>query len=155
MIELSFVTERSPSSAVIRWFTHSNYSHVDIILSTGCRLGARSDKPVPTSRGYRTGVQIRRPDYAVFERDDRLVLDVPDEMRGLEWLYAQVDKPYDITGLYASFLFDRTDWRVENNWWCSELGMAFVEHCGIKPARIPVNRVTPNDLYLYAGAFAR
>lgn len=154
MIELSFVTERNPGSQIIRWFTHSIYSHVDIILSTGQRLGARSDCPV----NGQTGVQIREADYAKFTCDDRLQLDLPAEAEGYEWLVHQIGKPYDITGLYASFLFSRSDWRgdaYDGEWWCSELAQAFAEHCGVRKARIGVNRFTPNDAYLYLGAFAR
>ena len=38
-IELSFVTEASLGSQAIRWFTHSDFSHVDIITPGGYRLG--------------------------------------------------------------------------------------------------------------------
>lgn len=151
-LELSFVTEPTIGSAVIRWFSHSNYSHIDIIVD-GHRIGARSDKPV---NGL-TGVERRPIDYGTFSRDDRLLIPVdgPHELDALEWLFKQIGKPYDTTGLFASFLFDRpTPWRDESSWWCSELGMAYLEHAGIKPCRTPVNRITPNDLYLYAGAFA-
>lgn len=156
-IELSFVTEPTIGSGIIRWFSHSNYSHVDIIhrgfFDGNRRIGARSDKP---EGGY-AGVEMRPMDYAKFTRDDRLLIPVSitDWEDANAWLASQLGKPYDTTGLFASFLFNRPmPWRDESSWWCSELGMAYLEHAGIKPCRTPVNRITPNDLYLYAGAFA-
>jgi hypothetical protein len=151
VIELSFVTECSVGSGVIRWFTHSNYSHVDIIMPTGVRLGARSDHPV----NGRTGVQLRSKNYAEFTIDDRLFINAPHEAEGYAWLEEQIGKPYDVRGLYASFLFARpTPWREERAWWCSELALRFLEECGIPEVLTPCNRITPNDCYIYAGAFA-
>jgi hypothetical protein len=151
MIELSFVTQAGPGSRLIRWFTHSDYSHVDIIID-GYRWGARFDYPV----NGKTGVQVRLPNYAVFTRDDRLRIPVPPAQLAIaeDWLCQQLDKPYDRDGLFASFVFGRADWRNDGKWWCSELGMAFLEHAGIPRCRIHQNRIAPNDLYIYASAFA-
>jgi hypothetical protein len=157
-IELSFVAEDRLGSKVIRWGTHSDFSHVDIIMPSGRRLGARHDHPVWNCDRLKAGVQIREPDYADFSRDERLI--IPCTMAhydvALRWLMLQVNKPYDITGLLASFLLNRPKgWRDEGQWWCSELAVCFVERvlAGIE-CLTPANRVSPNDCYLFCGAFA-
>jgi uncharacterized protein YycO len=154
-IELSFVTERSIGSEAIRWFTHSDYSHVDVIMPSGQRLGARSDSPVSGM----TGVQIRDHDYAKFIRDDRLVIDThsePLEHEAYAWLMRQVGKPYDISGLYRSFLWEgKVPWWDEKAWWCSELAVLFVAKAVAVRCWTPASRVAPNDCYIFGGAFAR
>ena len=157
-LELSFVTEYPhglehiplfDGGEWIRWFSHSDFSHVDIIQG-GMRFGARSDYPV----NGKTGVQIRPMDYAVFRRDERVV--IPAFREPLDcaviWLNKQVGKPYDTTGLFRSFLFDDMNWRTEDRWWCSELGTVYVETALNKRVLTAANRMTPNDLYLWAGA---
>ena len=113
-------------------------------------LGARTNHPV----NGKTGVQIRPKGYATFKR--QVILEIPcglnDWYNGFAWLKEQIGKPYDRTGLYRAFLFNSTNWRHDGEWWCSELGMAFLEHCGFPKALTPANRITPNDLFLYAGA---
>ena len=160
-LELSFVTEDTLGSAAIRWFTHSNYSHVDIITPDGHRIGARTDHPVYSLQPLgediaHAGVQKRPMDYAPFTRDDRLIIPCSGMKFDLaySWLNEQLGKPYDRGGLFASFLLDRTDWRHDGQWWCSELGTVFIEKAGFPVCRTPANRMSPNDCYIYAGCFA-
>ncbi len=148
-LELSFVTEATAGSHAIRWFTHSDFSHVDIITPSGRRLGARSD--------HGPGVRMRSPHYAKFTLDCRLRVECSAaQARGAyDWLDDQVGKPYDKYGLFASFLFDRpAAWWDEKAWWCSELATVFVAKAIGKPCRTPASRVSPNDCYIYAGCFA-
>jgi len=150
-LELSFVCEDTLGSRLIRWFTHSNYSHVDIITPDGHRTGARTDHPVAS----RAGVQQRPIDYAVFTRDKRLIIPCSATQAdyAYDWLLDQLGKPYDRTGLFASFMLDRPQWRDERSWWCSELGTVFVEKAGFPPCQTPANRMSPNDNLIYAGCF--
>ena len=166
-LELSFVTEATLGSAMIRWFTHSDFSHVDIITPDGYRLGARSDHPVwvpedpnyqPTMREPHTGVQKRAMDYAKFTLDRRLIIpcSATQADHAYGWLYEQLGKPYDKRGLFASFLFDRpVPWWDEKEWWCSELAAVFVHNAGFTACRTPASRVSPNDAFIYAGCFAK
>ena len=152
-LELSFVTEASLGSQAIRWFTHSDFSHVDIITPGGYRLGARCDNPI---RG-RTGVQLRKMNYAKFALDRRLTIECSEaQARGAyAWLWEQLGKPYDKRGLFASFLFGRpVPWWDEKAWWCSELATVFVHTAGLPACRTPASRVSPNDCFIYAGCFA-
>ncbi len=156
-IELSFVAENTLGSKVIQWGTHSVHSHVDIILPSGRRFGARRDHPVWKCDRLKAGVQIREPNYADFSRDDRLI--IPCTMtwydEALRWLYRQENKPYDTSGLLSSFIFNRPKgWRDEGQWWCSELAVCFVERVLQEECLTPANRVAPNDCYIFCGAFA-
>ena len=161
-LELSFVTEASLGSQAIRWFTHSDFSHVDIITPDGYRLGARSDHPVGNLAnsqrdGDGAGVQRRAMDYAPFTLDRRLIIpcSATQAYYAYGWLYKQLGKPYDKYGLFASFLFDRpVPWYDERAWWCSELATVFVHNAGFPACRTPASRVSPNDCYIYVGAFA-
>ncbi len=163
-LELSFVTEATAGSHAIRWFTHSDFSHVDIITPDGYRLGARSDHPVwalgePHDTGtWATGVQKREMDYAPFTLDTRLIIPCSATQADYAygWLYDQLGKPYDKYGLFASFLFDRpVAWWDEKAWWCSELATVFVHMAGFPACRTPASRVSPNDCFIYAGCFAK
>lgn len=156
MIELSYVTEAGLGAGTIRWFTHSLHSHADVIwhgprMHGGCegtRYGSRSDYlPEP-------GVQFRGPHYARFTRDWRVLIPTTqvEEERFYEFLLAQEGKPYDTSGLFASFLFNRPDWRRDTMWWCSELTAAAKEHAGIHRVISGVDRIAPNDDLLMSGA---
>ncbi len=165
-LELSFVNVDSIGSFFIRWGTHSDFSHVDIITPDGYRFGARTDHPVPVfpndslagDTGYHAGVQKRTMNYATFTKDVRLIIpcSFAEAEQAYEWLYAQTGKPYDSTGLFQSFILNRRrDWRGnEDSWWCSELATVFVEKAGFPICRCPANGMAPNDAFIYAGCFA-
>ena len=143
-IELSFVCEDTFGSKLIQWFTHSDFSHVDIIDPDGYRVGARMD-----------GVWTRKPNYAMFTQDERIVVPCLNGGTAWDWLSLQVGKPYDQKGLLRSFLFNQgrdLDWRDEGQWWCSELGMAFLEKALGWECNCPASRIAPNDLFIFAGA---
>ena len=161
-LELSFVTEASLGSQAIRWFTHSDFSHVDIITPDGYRIGARSDHPVGAAGEgcgrMMAGVQKRDMHYAGFTLDKRLIISCTPINAAIAygWLYDQLGKPYDKRGLFASFLFDRpVPWWDEKEWWCSELAAVFVHNAGFPACRTPASRVSPNDAFIYAGCFAK
>ena len=40
-VTLQFATESGLSAWAIRWFSHSDYSHIDFVLADGRLLGAR------------------------------------------------------------------------------------------------------------------
>lgn len=150
-IELSFVCEDSFGSELIRWFTHSDFSHVDIITPWGTRTGARMDHPV----NGKTGVQDRPFLYGNFIRDERVIVSAPYVDDAYAWLSRQYGKPYDKEGLLRSFLFNAgrsIDWRDEGQWWCSELGMVFLEKALGWECNSPASRISPNDLFIFAGA---
>lgn len=136
MIRLQFSTESGILSEIIRTFDHGWCSHVDAILPDNTLLGARSDG----------GVQIRPPNYTKFTRTQ--IVSIPiDDKPFLEFLHAQVGKPYDSTAIFA-FAFDR-DWREDDSWFCSELQAAALEKVWFQhKLSTAANRITPSDLLL-------
>lgn len=135
MVRLQLATERSLVSAFIRWYTWSDWSHVDFVLPDGNLLGAR----------LKGGVQVRKPGYAPFSRT--LVLECPDAPeRVYDFALSQVGKPYDWWAIVGMGL--RHDWRDPARWFCSEL----VAWC-FEMARYPllraksVDRITPQGIW--------
>ena len=120
-VRLQFSTERNLPSAVIRWYAHSLYSHVDFVLPDGRLLGARFNYPVEGQ----TGVQIRPADYAHFSR--RLVVEIPTAKAPAiyRWARSQLGAPYDWSAILG-FAADR-DWRYPGRWICSELAVRAFE----------------------------
>jgi hypothetical protein len=144
-INLQFVAEADCGSALIRWFTQSDFSHVDAVLPSGELLGARSDTATP-------GVAIRRPGYATFSRVALVAVPATDTQTTAfyDFLRSQIGKPYDKTAIYA-FAFNR-DWHNKASWFCSELIVVALEWAGIiKPVTLG-NRLTPNSAFLIASA---
>lgn len=135
MIRLRFSTQHALGSAAIRWFTWSEWSHVDAVLPDGRWFGARADG----------GVQARDP-YPV-ARSRVLDVDLPPE--ALDRALSQLGKPYDRTAI-AGFVL-RRDWQEPDSWFCSELfawsfrpWLPLFEHH---------NRVAPDDLLLALQAY--
>lgn len=135
-----------PGSLAIQIFERGWPSHVDVVLGDGTLLGARSD----AIGGKPPGVQIRPPNYEPFARKQSVSLSATpaQETDFLNFLQAQIGKPYDHTAIVA-FAFHR-DWRELDSWFCSELAAAALEACGWfpKPLANTVNEITPRDLLL-------
>ena len=77
---LRFITEEDFSSRLIRWFTWSDWSHVDFVLRDGRFLGARLDG----------GVLIRPHDYIVPSAFRYAYVEVPDPRKVYGWATTQV-----------------------------------------------------------------
>ena len=106
---LRFITEKDFSSWAIRWFTWSDWSHVDFALPSGKFLGARLDG----------GVQIRPHDYIKPSDFCYAYVTVEDPRRIYGWATSQIGKPYDWRAI-AGFL-PRENWHDPGHWFCSEL----------------------------------
>lgn len=143
-ITTQFVTEATLGSWAIRFGTHSDFSHVDVVLPSGDLLGARSAG----------GVQIRKPDYTQFSLIRRVVIPCSDDegQAYYEFLRAQVGKPYDWKGV-VGFAVNR-DWRATDCWFCSELDIAAKEVAKIIKVATPASRITPNDDYLLSASIS-
>ncbi|MDE3106396.1 MAG: hypothetical protein KGK08_14595 [Acidobacteriota bacterium] len=145
-LKFSFVTSDDPISTSIRAETWCDYSHVDYVLDNGERIGAHEQD----------GVQQRPADYAVWTaRLDVMVPCTDAQKEAAEaFLRAQIGTPYDKAAI-AGILVHR-DWRTEGEWFCSELGMAACEACGVvAPVPINIDRITPRDLLLVLSAMAK
>jgi hypothetical protein len=146
-ITTQFITEASVGSWMIRYGTHSDFSHVDVVLPNGNLLGARSDTATP-------GVAIRHPNYATFTRCSRVIIPCTKEQEDnyYKFLYAQLGKPYDWKSI-VGFAIDR-DWRETDSWFCSELDIAGKEVAGILKIATPSNRMTPNDDFILSASIS-
>ena len=132
-ITLQFSTNNSIGARLIRWFTWSEYSHVDFVLEDGRLLGAQSD-----------GVFIRKPNNH-YTKVQRVSVEAPASV--LKHARSQIGKPYDYGGIFGIIL--RRNWHDPKRWFCSEyVAWAF------KEAKAPLlrteraNRITPRDLLL-------
>lgn len=135
-ITLQFVTEPDWMSHAIRWFTWSEYSHVDLVLPSGRLLGAH----------VRDGVQIREPGYAAFTRvERRIVRDVSPV--ALDWACRQIGSPYDVAAIFG-LLVRRDHWRQPDRWFCSELVARAFEVAGRPVVLGDCWRISPRDLML-------
>ena len=133
MITVQFSRKRDPFSALIRWFTWSEFSHVDIVLPDGRLLGA-------TALG---GVQIRTPEK--FEAVEQFTVEAPDDVVKIASL--EVGKPYDWTGIFG--IVGRRNWQDPDRWFCSELVAWAFQKAGCPLLRSPrSHRITPRDLLL-------
>lgn len=139
-INLRFVTEDDIVSCAIRQVTWSPFSHVEFITGPNECIGA-----------HHAGGVARRPlDYAKFTAEERYAVSLTDEQRqiGMKWLNEQVGKPYDTTAIFG--ILAHRDWREDDSWDCSEMFTRFFEVAGapILHAGVPINRITPRDVYL-------
>lgn len=127
---------------MIRFFTWSDISHVDLILPvTGQLLGAH----------LTCGVHVRQPAYAKFTRIITAEVEDSAEIAGKvkDLAMQECGKPYD-RGAICNFFLHR-NWRSQDKWFCSELIAWVFEKAGmplLNPQNIPQNRITPRDLLL-------
>lgn len=147
MINLQFARANTVTGKIIRWFSHGQWSHVDVVLEDGRLLGSQD---CAMERGIQAGVQIRPADYVGNAQTLRVGLDmsVGQAFQFGHFLNEQLGKPYDWTSI-ASFATHR-DWRDDEAWDCAELIAAALEKCGYFKYQLaaPVNKVTPQDLLL-------
>lgn len=141
MIRLQFSARRSPSSAAIRYFTWSPYSHVDFILPDGTLLGARASRGVALYSPTEGASPSRVATFGVPAADD-----VADDI--LQLVHSQLGKPYDWGGVFGIASRSRR-WQQTDAWFCSELVDWAFGNAGAPLLRTTSSwRVTPRDLLL-------
>jgi hypothetical protein len=149
-LEWRLVKGPGVSSAVIGWFGAGYYSHVDWLGPDGMLWGARSD----VIAGIPAGVQRRPQGYATFTANTAFRLPVLDfkYQHYLDFMSAQIGKPYAKAGLVDTYLLGR-DWRSDSDWWCSELVAAAAEKARVTPHLWDgFNKITPGDWALVLSA---
>lgn len=144
MILLQFCRGGDLGSALIEWYGHGQWSHVDAVMPEGALLGARTDGGVamrPASYLAPGSVSGR---FAV-PADEAATQAFYDLLRG------QLGKPYDWRAI-VGFAAGR-DWRDPGAWFCSELQAWALEGVGALPRlATPCSKLTPDDLALVLGA---
>jgi hypothetical protein len=150
----NLVLDKNWYSGMIRRSCHSPFSHVDLVMKDGTLLGASCDPHAPVIHGNPRGVAVRPFDYQKFAYRRQMILQTEraDDIRRLA--ITQLGKGYD-NGSMWDFMSDSfpgtRDWRLNENWFCSELVMWAMEagqFWGPLPLKWPKNRVTPTDLLL-------
>jgi hypothetical protein len=134
MIWLRFSTSNKIGSRLIRWFTFSDWSHVDFVLPNGLLLGSR----------WPDGVAVRDRDPS--ERELYCRVDCPVSDAVLAYAHEQLGKRYDSTGIVGIAL--RRPFASESRWFCSELVAASFAHAGHPLVLGHYSRITPRDLLL-------
>lgn len=134
-MRLIFSRRRTLSSALIRWFTWSRWSHVSVQVS---------ETLVIDSRFWARGVRYQSLDRLLAESSAHEVVDVsvPDERAALLWLQSQVGRPYD-WGMVLGLLWRSGRWADPGAWACSELAEAGIVAGGLMRFRADVSRITP------------
>jgi hypothetical protein len=149
MIPLRFVRGYGVASAAIAWMGSGRFSHVDYLMRDGSLLGSRSDRLAHRP----PGVQVRPFNYNRWK--DSATLAIPSneaqEKRMLDFLRAQIGKPYDHSAIWG-FALGR-DWRDDESWFCSELQTAALEYAGVIPELFtPSSKISPTCLCTLASA---
>jgi hypothetical protein len=107
-----FVTEGDASSALVRYLSDGEVSHVDLMLPTGELLGAR----------LRGGVAIRPPGYRPFTKIIQVSCQVPDVDAAYLFATQQVGKPYNKRAILDMVLHRaRLFTANQASWFCDEL----------------------------------
>lgn len=140
MIQLLFSTNNALGSRVIRGFTDSDYSHVDIVCTHDQKIiGALAFKGVTE---YTVADRIAHSTKHEFRMIDG------SEALALAYAHGQIGKSYDWMGIFG-LAFDDRDWQRDDKWFCSELVAKAALEAG--NTRIPrhIFRITPGMLYQY------
>jgi hypothetical protein len=143
-IELLFSRRVHPGSAVIRAFTWSAWSHVDVLDSATRyeRLFGATAKD-----GVQWGKTEDRIDHASRYAFASVDTDVHPVQLASFWMFLgrQEGKAYDWSAVFGIGI--HRDWAEDDKWFCSELVAAAFGHVGIELAHKKLNRVTPQDLW--------
>jgi uncharacterized protein YycO len=144
-ITLQFSATNGPISRLIRWRTHSHFSHVDFVLADGRLLGSQFK-----AKGG-DGVRLRIPRYEKFNRIALYHVDVPDEVgeKAMCWARSQIGKPYDLEGALGIF-FGQRDWHEDDSWFCFEYVAEAFDQAKYPLVTTPVNRVL-GDMLIASG----
>jgi hypothetical protein len=145
-IELRFVDgDQLIPSGVIKYLTRCDWSHVEAItgqLTYGAQLAG--------------GVRWRTtqdPCYDRLAKTELVELQSTDRQFTKFWDFmgSQLNRPYDWRAILSFGLGER-DWRAEDSWFCSELVIRALEVAELVslPASLPVDRITPRDVWLLA-----
>ena len=133
-----------PLAAIIRIFTFSRWHHVGVVLD---------DQTVIESRIF-SGVQLTPlNDFKRRGRWAYIDVELPNEQRAVDWLYAQIGKRYDLTGL-VRFAFQRR-WLRDDKHYCTDLPAIAAIRGGRPLFNDRVNGYAPRDFDLLPTAHRR
>lgn len=131
---------KSIFAKIIRVWTLSKYSHVELVFSDG--MAFSSDEADNGTR-YKK-IDINDTDWDVLNipctpEQERYVRDFCDEENGLK---------YDKIGICFSFLPIPIGWQSANKWFCSEFCTAAVQRIGYLVGYTPA-RISPKKMFKF------
>ena len=138
-MKLLFTRRRHIGSWLIRMFTWSEYSHVDIVLGNGFVLGAVAPD----------GVTIQPYWHRIDMASKAVMMDLPVKSidDAIAYAHKQIGKPYDWLGVVGIGL--RRNWQEDDKWSCAELVANAASVAGQKPFDDRfMYRITPQHLLL-------
>jgi hypothetical protein len=167
VIEVLFSSSTAWQSHLIRCFSHSQFSHVDVVMPDSNLLGASNSPDAPVIEGNPSGVAIRPFDYQQFYVRRLAKLEVPRdaklkaaevESNFSQLLRSQLGKPFDSSAMHAMFgdaMMLERDWTEAKAWFCSELMIWALHNAGFFPYElmVPKTRVSPADSLLILGPY--
>ncbi len=125
-------------SSLIRWFTKSDYSHVEMIIG---------DKWI--SSNAKGGVHIF--DLEPLHEDWDYVevrVDKKEHEHVMKFIEDQKNAKYDFTGIVFCQLFKITRWENNKKWFCSEFCAQILKEFKVpKMQNINTANLSPKDLY--------
>lgn len=138
MIKLLFSRRNHPGSWLIRTFSWSEWSHVEIMMPDGRLLGAAAPEGVGLCT-YEERIKISA---------HAATMCFPGDMNAAAtWGETQLGKPYDYFGVLGLGL--HRDWEADDSWWCSEFAAQFLKQGGFAPYRSDaIKRLTPQHLFM-------
>lgn len=135
-MKLLFAKKRNLPSALIRFFTWSQWSHVAIVdgdaVIEATFLGGVSWRPLA--------------EFLVDYTTEEVGVSLPDEAAAMRFVRQQIGKRYDWTALVG--IVFRSGWAKQDKWFCSELVAAAIQAGGKRLFREDASRITPRDLWL-------
>ncbi len=142
-IRIQLCTEAAISSALIRWGTHSPYSHCDFVMPDGRLLGSRFGLSRPPD-----GVAIRPKDYTQFSAtkvisfpvDEAHVLPIAEAYIGTKYDWLD-DAGYVIPALWKHLAPNRIN--------CSGLVSHCLAEAGFRLYECPHYAITPRDIDIH------
>jgi len=138
-MKLIFTRRHAVSSLLIRLFTGSRWSHVACVVD---------DAHVIDATFKHRGVRLRplADLLADCSASEACLVPLHDEAAALQWLQAQVGKPYDWTAIVGFVI--RSNWADPSRWFCSELAESAVLAGGLQRFRADVARLTPGHVWM-------
>lgn len=144
-VRLRFVSGLGWDSRVIEYQTRCKWSHVEAVLDRDREtFGAQ----------LRGGVAYRYAHARCYRNAGAMeIVEIPatGSQAALFWsfLERQNGKPYDWRAI-VSFGLGQRDWDAPDSWICSELQAAALRFASLLyiPKSLPVERITPRDLWM-------
>ena len=139
MIQINFYKDKGLFPFLIRWFTNSDYNHVDVSFYEGHLRKTIS----ANSKGVKEYTHLKQHQgmYFLFSLHPEV------ESAIINNLKSQLGKKYDWLAIFSFFF--RRNWERQNKWFCSELVLWAFNRAGYQILHTKfLHKITPRDISL-------